>query len=265
MTKRLTIALIALVALVLVAVLPVSATYYDINNTLSSAGATVYIGEQQLNATPVELYFNTKLSTPVQQIGWWASAANVGTTSPSATFTLNGSGTQDSAFYVSSAAFGTSVASGNANWYVVNPAGTVNAGFGNTTYGAFFTVADPSLVVDVWDLSTGTTVTSGTAIQGDFLAFRINTNLQSSINSPSTRTNDITANAAQAGNVDIKVKSSTGNTYTSVYTNNATNPTWLVTAQNVTSAVWFWGTTDGQTPGTSNTALAANWSTGALL
>ncbi len=35
MTKRLTIALIALVALVLVAVLPVSATYYDINNTVS--------------------------------------------------------------------------------------------------------------------------------------------------------------------------------------------------------------------------------------
>ena len=38
MTKRLTIALIALVALVLVAVLPVSATYYDINNTLISPG-----------------------------------------------------------------------------------------------------------------------------------------------------------------------------------------------------------------------------------
>ena len=55
MTKRLTIALIALVALVLVAVLPVSATYYDVNNTLISPGATVYIGEQQLNVTPVEV------------------------------------------------------------------------------------------------------------------------------------------------------------------------------------------------------------------
>ena len=38
MTKRLTIALIALVALVLVAVLPVSATYYDINNTVICTG-----------------------------------------------------------------------------------------------------------------------------------------------------------------------------------------------------------------------------------
>ncbi len=36
--------------------------------------------------------------------------------------------------------------------------------------------------------------------------------------------NDITANAAQAGNVDIKVKSSTGNTYTSVYTEQRYEP-----------------------------------------
>ena len=55
MTKRLTIALIALVALVLVAVLPVSATYYDINNTVVGMGATLYAGEQQLNLTPLRI------------------------------------------------------------------------------------------------------------------------------------------------------------------------------------------------------------------
>ena len=38
MTKRLTIALIALVALVLVAVLPVAATYYNVNNTIMRTG-----------------------------------------------------------------------------------------------------------------------------------------------------------------------------------------------------------------------------------
>jgi len=43
MTKRLTIALVALVALLLVAVLPASATYYSINNTINK-GAVVYIG-----------------------------------------------------------------------------------------------------------------------------------------------------------------------------------------------------------------------------
>ena len=52
MTKRLTIALIALVALVLVAVLPASANYYQVNNTINQ-GATVYIGEQQLNISPL--------------------------------------------------------------------------------------------------------------------------------------------------------------------------------------------------------------------
>jgi len=267
MTKRLTIALIALVALVLVAVLPVSATYADVNNTINLT-ATVYIGEQQLNITPAEQYWTKQAKVVPQQLGWWASAASVSSTSPSATFNLNSTGTAnpDPAVYISSAAFGTSVASGNANWYVVNPPGTLNAGFGNTTFGAFFTVADPGIVVDVWDLSTGTTVTNGKAIQGDFLAFRINTNLQSAINSPALRTNDVAADAAvSTGNMDIKVKSASGNTYTSLYTNNATTPTWPITAQNVTTAVWFWGTKDGQTPGTSNVATAPNWSSDAML
>jgi len=258
MTKRLTIALIALVALVLVAVLPVSATYADVNNTINLT-ATVYIGEQQLNITPAEQYWTKQAKVVPQQIGWWASAANVGSTSPSATFTLNSTGTAnpDPAVYISSAAFGTSVASGNANWYVVNPPGSVNAGFGNTTFGPFFTVADPGIVVDVWDLSTGTTVTNGKAIQGDYLAFRINTNLQSAINSPALRTNDIAADAAvSTGNMDINLVGPTGSTFQSLYSSNATVPIASLVQQNVTSAVWFWGTTDGQAPGISNTALA---------
>ncbi len=266
MTKRLTIALIALVALVLVAVLPVSATYADVNNTIN-AGATVYIGEQQLNVTPADQAYITSrgASYPPKQIGWWASAANVATTSPSAIFTLNGTGI-DNSVYISSAAFGTSVASGNANWYVVNQTGQYGAGFGDTSFGPFFIVADPSIVVDVWDLSTGTTVTNGKAIQGDYLALRINTNLQSAINSPVLRTNDISADApVSTGNMDINLVGPTGSTFQSLYTGNATVPIASLVQQNVTSAVWFWGITDGQTPGTSNTALAANWSTGALL
>ena len=50
MTKRLTIALVALVALVLVAVLPASATFYATNSTINQ-GATVFYGEQGLNIT----------------------------------------------------------------------------------------------------------------------------------------------------------------------------------------------------------------------
>ncbi len=72
MTKRLTIALIALVALVLVAVLPVSATYYDINNTIIAPGATVYIGEQQLNFSQPAML---AALAGDDSIGWWGSAA----------------------------------------------------------------------------------------------------------------------------------------------------------------------------------------------
>ncbi len=110
MTKRLTIALIALVALVLVAVLPVSATYYDINNTIYVPGATVYIGEQQLNFGPALAYvtvanYGSSLSyqggiTTADSVGWWASAATILTTSPTTTQPLS-SGTS---FYVSPAA-----------------------------------------------------------------------------------------------------------------------------------------------------------------
>ena len=50
MTKRLTIALVALVALVLVAVLPASASFYPVNSTINQ-GATIFYGEQGLNVT----------------------------------------------------------------------------------------------------------------------------------------------------------------------------------------------------------------------
>ena len=49
-TKRLTIALVALVALVLVAGMPASATFYSVNSTINQ-GATIFYGEQGLNIT----------------------------------------------------------------------------------------------------------------------------------------------------------------------------------------------------------------------
>src|SRR5208283_3635188 len=138
MTKRLTIALIALVALVLVAVLPVAATYYDINNTVYAPGATIYIGEQQLNLSWV----------PVgSQVGWLASAAPINTTAPSQTLTI----TNNQSFYVSPTLAGYA-----GNWYVL-PVGA--------TPQLAFSVAAPSIAVDVWDLSTGTTATGGSVIQ----------------------------------------------------------------------------------------------------
>ena len=221
MTKRLTIALIALVALVLVAVLPVSATYYDINNTIISPGATVYIGEQQLNFLPIA----SNLAGD-DSIGWWASAAPLRTTSPSQTYNLTTLNL--GSLYVSPAAFGNYPG----NWY-----GVVNGHWDGGS--AVFTAADPTLVVDAFDTTTNTVATSGSVIQGDNLTFRINTNLQTALD-PTTRAQDNVAGAATIGNIDIKVHSATGNTYTSLFTGGANLATAAITKQNVTAPLWFW-------------------------
>ena len=158
MTKRLTIALIALVALVLVAVLPVAATYYNINNTVYAPGATVYIGEQQLN-------LNLSWVPVGTQVGWWASAAPISTTAPSQTLTITN----------------------NHELLCLTHTGGIcrqlvcSAIVGATPQLAF-SVAAPSITVDVWDLSTGTTATGGSVIQGDYLAFRVNSNLDQALN-----------------------------------------------------------------------------------
>ena len=86
MTKRFTIALVALALFVLIAVMPTSAYYYAVANNVSQ-GATVFIGEQGLNLVPAVSQAQStagisaaaNLSTV---IGWWASAAAVTTTAP---------------------------------------------------------------------------------------------------------------------------------------------------------------------------------------
>jgi hypothetical protein len=236
MTKRLTIVLIALVALVLVAVLPVSATYYNINNTLTSMGGTVYIGEQQLDISSAV--------APGSQIGWWASPANVGTTSPTTTLLVM----TPTNFSVSPGTF----LPYTGNWY------PVVGGVGNTANGPVFTVVDPSLAVDIWDLNTATTVTGGNITQGDYLAFRINSNLDQALN-PAYRAQSLIS--TDYGNVDIKVKSASGNTYIALFNGMGLSTTPL-TQQNVSSPLWYWGTTDGNVPSSAN--AAPNWSTGAV-
>jgi hypothetical protein len=244
MTKRLTIALIALVALVLVAVLPVSATYYNINNTINQ-GATVYIGEQQLNLTPAQLDYAKKTGTTPEKIGWWASSASITGSTPSQTAVLTGSNTS---FYVSPSTFSYTGA-----WYVVGA-----NGFGDATNGAFFTVQDPSITADVYDLTTGTTVTGSSVIQGDYLAIRINSNLDQALNG---QYRSAAATGANVGSVDIRLKSDSGNTYTKVYANTTDLTTVPLEKVNVTLPTFFFGTKNGQNP--SSTNYAPNWSTGA--
>ena len=84
MTKRLTIALVAVALFVLMAVMPVSAWA---NGTVINQGATVFIGEEGLNITHA---LNQAQSTTLTDtapvfntIAWWASAADIGNTVPS--------------------------------------------------------------------------------------------------------------------------------------------------------------------------------------
>ncbi len=230
----------------LVAVLPVSATYYDINNTINQ-GAVVYIGEQQLNVTnamgPIYTHGDTA-------IGWWSPAAVVGTTAPTVSIPL--SSITNSSYYISSASFGAYTGP----WY-----GVTSTSVGDTVTGAVFNVQDPSVSVDVWDETTATAVTGGTAIQGDNLTFRINTNLQSALD-PTKRSQDVIPGAAQIGNIDIKVHSTTGNTYTSLFNTtlaNGASNTASITSQNVSSALWFWGTVGGAVPVTSGAGFNINY------
>jgi PGF-CTERM protein len=243
MTKRLTIALVALVALVLAVVLPASASLTVVNNTVNN-GATVFIGEQGLDLTPAM----TTYANPTS-LGWWASAASLTTTSPTTSIAL----TNPSSFYVSSASF----VGYTGNWYAINP----STGYANTTSGAFFNVKDPSVAAKVWDFSTGIDVSGGSVIQGDYLGFRIDTNLNEALTTNRTSTNN-----AVPGNADIKVKSDSGNTYNALY-NGTSGQIYSgsnkITAQVVTLPSWYFGTTDHQYPATNNKDVV-NWSTGVL-
>ncbi len=118
MTKRLTIALVALAMFVLVAVMPVSADlingYYKVAPGINQ-GATVFIGEQglditnALNSANLGGYAVTNLNT----IGWWASAADIYTTAPTVSVDLTGRAAQ---FTVTQAEFD----GYEGQWYLVD-------------------------------------------------------------------------------------------------------------------------------------------------
>jgi PGF-CTERM protein len=242
MTKRLTIALVALVALLLVAVLPVSASVTNVNSSINR-GATVFIGEQGLNLTPAL----PSGYTTADSMGWWASAASLTSSSPTVSMPL----TTAADFYVSSSSF----VGYTGNWYLVDQT------TGYAVPGAFVNVKDPSVAVKVWDFNTATDVTSGSVIQGDYLGFRIDTNLNEALTSART----IATGQSAKGNVDIKVKSDSGNTYTALYNATGASASYgsiALTYQFATLPSWYWGTANHQYPSTSNVDLA-NWSTGA--
>jgi len=205
MTKRLTIALVALALFVLVAVLPVSATDY-VMLTGVNQGAQVFIGEEHLNLTNA-LVSASNGGTLNTTIGWWASAAQIGTTTPSQVVTLaNG---QYQSFTVAPSTF----VGYTGVWYLVNPA-TGSAWAGPIPV---INVQDPSLTLGVWDFDQSVDVTGGSVPQGENLGFTIGTNMYGVFTNRYTDALAPVAQTQSAGYITINAIPASGTTLTALY------------------------------------------------
>ncbi len=191
MTKRLTIALVAVALFVLMAVMPVSAAGLFANGTIINQGATIFIGEEGLNVTHAmnQAYYRSTTpptaATPAMNnsaplrtaIGWWASAADLYTTSPSKTIDL-GVNRRYAQMTVAPADF----VGYTGNWYLLNASGARPIGTSGDA-AMVFNVQDPSLDLKIWDYNQNTDVTGKSVPQGEKLGFRIDTNMYPAVDS----------------------------------------------------------------------------------
>jgi hypothetical protein len=116
-------------------------------------GNTVFIGEQGLDITGA-LGSST-------QIGWWASASDIATTSPTRVVSIS----SPTNFMVAPASFG----SYTGGWYRLDS--SLKAA------GPAFIVADPNLAVKVKDTTVSIDSTNSWVPRGDQIGFEIDTNL----------------------------------------------------------------------------------------
>ncbi|PKL69770.1 MAG: PGF-CTERM sorting domain-containing protein [Methanomicrobiales archaeon HGW-Methanomicrobiales-1] len=276
MTKRLSIALVAVALLfILAVVMPVSAAPYATRTNITQ-GATVFIGEQGLNLSAVVnngVYYtptNTSVLAPAAdgaaaQIGWWASAAQLTTTSPTKSLSLVG---RSGSFTVEPSDFGAYAG----NWYLIN----TSTGYANTP--AAFVAADPSIDIQVWDFTNGVTnnnfdVTGKSIPQGDYLGFKINTNQYVALANnrwsanqsawangiPTGAATDfpwVQYNNALEGYIDINFKDASGSTLTALLNQSKLANT--IVKLNVSTQPYTWGGAYQAIGG-----VPSNWSTDA--
>jgi hypothetical protein len=208
--------LIILVCISLLCIGPASAAI----NTIRQ-GNTVFIGEEGLDISAA--------MGPDTQIGWWASAADLSTTSPTQTIDLNG---RITSFTVSPSEFGGYAG----NWYRLNSTGKAD--------GTAFLVADPQLAFKVEDNTVDVNVEVLKWIpSGDDIRFRIDTNLA-----------QIASQRGTPAPITIKVQSPDGAIYSSLR-NAGGMPTSIVdipvnTVPFYTGSIWNMGNPDVYPPGT---------------
>jgi hypothetical protein len=189
-------------------------------NTIKQ-GNTVFIGEEGLDVSAA--------MGPDTQIGWWASAADITTTSPTKTIDLNG---RTTSFMVSPSEFDGYFG----NWYRLNSSGKSD--------GTAFLVADPQLAIKVEDTTIDVNVELLKWIpSGDDIRFRIDTNLA-----------QIASQRSTPAPITIKVQSPDGAIYSSLR-NAGGMPTSIVdipvnTVPFYTGSIWNMGNPDVYGPGT---------------
>ena len=210
MTKRLTIALVALAMFVLVAAMPVSAYnngfYYVVRQNINQ-GATVFIGEQGLDITLAMSTANA--GTALTTIGWWASAADIYNTAPT---TSVDTATRQESFTVTQAEFD----GYEGQWYLVDPALDNTA---KRDAGAVFNVKAPKIDVSIRDVNQNNADVSNKAIPtGAELQFQIGTNMYTVLSDQRTSKPTPEGFAASDGYINILVKPASGAVLGALYT-----------------------------------------------
>jgi PGF-CTERM protein len=258
MTKRLTIALVALAMFVLVAVMPVSADlvngYYRVAPGINQ-GATVFIGEQGLDISHAMASARAQGTThlPITTIGWWASAADIRTTAPTVSFDLIG---RETLFTVTQSEFD----GYEGQWYLVD---ANDNNWAKAATGAVFNVKAPKLDVSIRDPSQndGADVSGKSIPQGAVLQFQIGTNMYTTLADPTLRytvNNNGGSGTNSDGYLDLVVKTESGTVLQQLYDVNGTRRS--LVALNVTTQPYTWGRANsGRGP-----AIDFAWDTSAL-
>lgn len=146
-------------------------------------GGTVFIGEENLNLTGIP---------PGTILCWYIGTDIVGYSAPSATITIG----NNASFYVAPSTF----AQHTGDWYIGN----------STDVG--LVVSDPYQAISVYNQQTRKDVTNKSVPAGNFLTFRVETNM-----------NVITSQRpSEKGFLTIRVRAPDGTVYTGLYQDNET-------------------------------------------
>jgi PGF-CTERM protein len=227
MTKRLTIALVALVMFVLVAVVPVSATfangYYTVAPTINQ-GATVFVGEQGLNIVPAITTAKGGNPAASDTIGWWASAADIGNTPPTQSVDTTN---RAASFTVTPSEFD----GYTGQWYIISATNSF-------ALAPVFNVKAPSLDITVRDplQNNGADVSGKSVPTSSVLQFQIGTNMYTVLD-PKLRST-VAGNMATDGYLDIVVKDESGAILTKLLGNGTAND---LKSLNVSTQPYTWG------------------------